>query len=159
MADTTLELDDEKAARIIQAQGGLHLHIPLGLIRRVGDLEQAAFIGLAAWLSSNCKKQGGWFFLQQEKDSEPESDSLFRQVGSWKDSIGLGKKAHLRARNALEKRGLLFRLPSRRQKRKLGLEDEPAIPEGAFILEQVRGAPQRLHYRVLAVRYLAWLAQ
>jgi hypothetical protein len=154
-----LKLDEEQAARIIESQGGLHLHIPLGLLRRLGDLEQAAFVGFAAWLSSCCVKQGGWFFLEQERECEPDSDSMFRQLGSWKAAIGLGKKAHLRARNGLEEGGLLYKIPSRRKQKILGLKEPPAIPDSAFIIEQMRGAPPRLHCRVRQVKYLAWLAE
>lgn len=153
-------LDDEIAGGIVDAIHGDHLHIPLRLVRKIGNLEMAAFIGLAAFLSSCCKDQGGWFFLEQEKDSCPNSESRFKRVGSWRAALGIGKDAQLGVRKKLEKMGYLEVRPSRRKKKMLGLADDadasPASPT-VFLQEEVRGAPPRLHFRVLVARYLAWL--
>lgn len=152
-----LTLNADASAQLIESIHGLRLEIPLTLIRRLGDLEMAAFVGLAAWLSSCCVAQEGWFFLEQEKEPEPSSASMFRRIGSWKSSVGLGKDAQLRARRGLEKLGLLYAIPSARQ-RKLLRAEAPA-PVSAFIFEQPRGAPPRLHYKVDYSRYLVWLSR
>ncbi len=150
------QLFDEKfAARITESIHGLHVQIPTMVIRKVGDLETAAFIGFAVFLSSCCKDEDGWFFLEQDKEPDPDNKSMFRRLGSWRAAVGLGKDAQQRARRRLEKLGLLAPLPSERQKRLGNGSSEPS--QAVFILEQKRGAPQRLHYRVDLVRYLTWL--
>jgi hypothetical protein len=148
-------LDEAFAARIADSIHGLHLHIPMAVIRKLDDLETAAFVGLAVFLSGCCKKENGWFFFEQDKEPDPDDSSMFRRLGSWRYAVGLGKDAQQRARRRLEKQGLLVAMPSERQRR-LGKDISEAIPK-AFLFEQVRGAPPRLHYKVDLVRYVAWI--
>lgn len=154
MASATF-FDEEFAARITDTIHGLHLHVPMIVIRKLDDLEAAAFMGLAVFLSGCCKDEDGWFFFEQDKEAEPDSPSMFRRLGSWRHALGLGKDAQQRARRKLEKLGLLESLSSQRQ-RKLG-NGSSASSQTAFIFEQPRGAPPRLHYRIDRVRYLKWL--
>ncbi|MDO8933516.1 MAG: hypothetical protein Q7U97_14065 [Rhodocyclaceae bacterium] len=148
-------IDEAFAARIADSIHGLHLHIPMAVIRKLDDLEAAAFVGLAVFLSGCCKDGDGWFFFEQEKEAEPDSPSMFRRLGSWRHALGLGKDAQQRARRKLEKLALLESLPSQRQ-RNLG-NGSFVSSQSAFIFEQPRGAPPRLHYRIDRVRYVKWL--
>lgn len=148
-------LNEAFAARITESIHGLHLHIPMIVIRKLDDLEAAAFVGLAVFLSGCCKDEGGWFFFEQDKEPEPTSSSMFRRLGSWRHALGLGKDAQQRARRRLEKLGLLESMPSIRQ-RKMG-NGPITASQTAFVFEQQRGAPPRLHYRVDQIRYVTWL--
>lgn len=159
-----LEFDEDAARQTIAALQGPFVAVPLELIQRLEcDLEAAVFVSFTVFLSSCCKKQEGWFFLEQEKKPDPESGSMFSRLGSWQHAVGIKKGAQLSLRKRLEKLGLLFELPSareveRKRKKNEQADQEPlSLPQNAFIFEQTRGAPPRLHYKVDFLKYLAWL--
>lgn len=153
-----MRLEKNEAGNLIQLFQGDHIHIPRGLVKKVGDLETAAFVSLAAFLSSTMQRDDGWFFLEQEGDEEEsEEKSFFKRWGSWQAALGLGKAAQVRARRRLEEKGLLANVPSARARRQGGQEFKPPSAH-SFLWVQARGAPPRLFYRVDMVKYLHWLS-
>lgn len=121
------------ANALVEAIEGPRLSIPLAAIRRLdGDLAASAFLCQAAYLSSLSRDTEGWFDLRQVGDPDPSARGLFGQMGSWQALLGLAADAQGAVRKKLRDRGLLE--------------------------EERRGIPARLHYRVQAKVYLAFLA-
>lgn len=119
------------ASSLPNAIGGLKIQIPLGAIRELG-LEGAAFLQLAAMLSSMNHAEAGWFSLRAEGDAEPGEQDVFLQLGSWKAALGIRRDAQKKIRRALIEAGL--------------------------IEERRCGVPARLYYRVHHHAYLKLLA-
>ena len=121
----------------LEAFAGPHVTIPIALIRRLGgDLDAAAFLQLAAFLSSIVKKKDGFFFLPQDDSRAPNKDdapSIFVELKSFRAALGLSPEAQLAARKKLKRLGLLQ--------------------------EELRGIPAQLHYRVDASALLDFLAE
>lgn len=148
-------IDETSAWNLVDTLHCEFITLPVRIIRLVG-LESAAFIRLAAFLSSSCREEEGWFFLEQTGAGDDDAKHLFKRLGSWQAALGISKEAQLRVRRELEKRGLLLNVPSARAQRQ---QQELDQDNGrAFLLVQMRGAPPRLHYKLDPKKYIEWLA-
>ena len=102
--------------------------IPISVIRLLGDVETAAFLEWAVFLSRlRGVKHGYWFFLRQVGD--PSGESLWRSLGSWQYLLGLSQDQQLAIRRRIHR-----------------------IAPG-LLCEQVTGTPGRLFYRVAPEQY------
>ncbi|CAZ88727.1 hypothetical protein [Thiomonas arsenitoxydans] len=120
---------------IIQKLDGPRLSIPTALVAACGDLQIAAFLQQAAFLSATCRSTDGWFFLPQSgapaAAPNDERGSLFQKLGSWQHMLQLGPDAQVAVRRKLRGMGLLE--------------------------EKLKGIPAKLHYRVDPQKYLLFL--
>ncbi len=124
------------AWQLIEASEGPRLSIPTALVAACGDLQVAAFLQQAAYLSARCRSTDGWFFLPQSgaPAAAPDDDkeSLFGKLGSWQHMLQIGPDTQVAVRRKLRGLGLLE--------------------------EKLKGIPARLHYRVDPEKYLSFLS-
>lgn len=150
-------MERAQAAALMKALSGdaPGVFITFELIKKVGDLQAAAFISQAAWLSANATHDG-WFFLDQKGDGVATKDGIYKTMGSWQQGLGITEHAQKAIRTLLLKNGWLCERPSvsgmRRGEKSVGNEDK------AFLFTQRQGTPPRLHYYVDLPRYLKFLA-
>lgn len=64
------------AYEIFKKINGLHVTLPLAVIKIIGGIEAAAFLQQCVFLTSICEKEGGWFFLNQvdPTENDPEQE-------------------------------------------------------------------------------------
>lgn len=131
----TLSLTGVQAAELVQNLEGPRLSIPVSLIRKLGgDLQAAALLQQAAFLSSLKTESDFWFDLPQRGEPPEGAKTLWDRLASWEATLGLGPEAQAGARSRIEK-----------------------VAPGLLEVKK-RGIPGRLYYRVSPQDYLSFLS-
>lgn len=126
---------------IFKKINGLHVTLPLDVIKKIEGVEAAAFLQQCVFLSSICEKTDGWFFLNQVDpiDNDPEQAEgdaemlkVFQRFKSFENSLKITKHSQNLIRKKLREIGLLE--------------------------EKQMGLPKRNYYKVDLKKYMEWLS-
>lgn len=151
----------EQAIELIKSTDGPVITVRVALMKKLGlGLSAAAFVSQAVYLSTHAhikreKWEPGWFFLEQTGDGGDKEDGLYKQLGSWQQSLGLSKKDQENIRKKLLEKGLLYEMPS--PSRELRGDKGKGNKDTAFLTTRLIGTPPRLYYHVDPAKYVKFI--